>query len=114
MITVEKLAAIGADTEEGLARCCNSEALYLRLVSMIPGEACFDRLSSSLEKGDLETAFEAAHTLKGVLGNLSLTPLYELAVDMTEQLRKGSDSGCDYMLAALLKLRDELKKACED
>ena len=32
MLTVEKLKEYGADTGEGLNRCMNNEAFYLRLV----------------------------------------------------------------------------------
>ena len=40
---------------------------------------------------DLDAAFEAAHALKGVLGNLGLTPLYEPVAEMTECLRSKTD-----------------------
>ena len=62
MITIEKLKEFGADTEEGLGRCYGNEALYLRLVNMIPAEANFDKLKDSLEQGDLDSAFEAAYS----------------------------------------------------
>lgn len=41
MITIEKLNSFGANTAEGLARCFGNEALYLKLVATIPGEANF-------------------------------------------------------------------------
>ena len=34
MITIDKLQQFGADTREGLGRCMNNEAFYLRLVNM--------------------------------------------------------------------------------
>ena len=83
MITIEKLNAFGANTAEGLARCFGNEALYLKLVATIPGEGNFDKLKDSIAAKDLKTAFEAAHALKGVLGNLSLTPLYTPVVEIT-------------------------------
>ena len=36
---------------------------------------------------DLDGAFEAAHTLKGVAGNLGLTPLYRSVCAVVEPLR---------------------------
>ena len=75
MITLEALKDFGADTEKGLAMCMGNEALYLRLVGSVPGESRFDDLAKALEAGDYDAAFDAAHALKGVLGNLSLTPL---------------------------------------
>ena len=76
MITVEKLNNFGANTAEGLARCFGNEALYLKLVATIPGEASFGKLKDALAEKNLKAAFEAAHALKGVLANLSLTPIY--------------------------------------
>ena len=35
MLTIEKLAAYGADTKTGLERCMGQEAFYIRLAGMI-------------------------------------------------------------------------------
>ncbi|MBR1673228.1 MAG: Hpt domain-containing protein [Fretibacterium sp.] len=76
MLTVDALRTFGAKVDEGLARCMNNDAFYLRLVKMaVEDDASFDRLAQAVEAGDRHAAFEAAHDLKGVLGNLSLTPI---------------------------------------
>ncbi|MBQ9300787.1 MAG: Hpt domain-containing protein [Clostridia bacterium] len=90
MITIEKLAAYGADTKSGLARCMNNEAFYLRLVNMELADANFDKLRAALAAGDAHGAFEAAHALKGTTGNLSLTPVFDPVSELTEKLR-GAD-----------------------
>ena len=87
MLTIEKLRAYGANVDEGLGRCMNNEAFYLRLVNMAVGDAGFERLHTALKQGDRKEGFEAAHALKGMLGNLSLTPLSKPASDLTELLR---------------------------
>ena len=92
MLTIENLQKFGADTEEGLSRCMNNEGLYLKLVGMIIGDAGFGKLNNALAEGNLQEAFEAAHALKGVLGNLSLTPLYGPASELTELLRNPDPS----------------------
>ncbi|MCR4856513.1 MAG: Hpt domain-containing protein [Erysipelotrichaceae bacterium] len=56
-------------------------------ICAILSEASFDDLSRALEADDLDGAFKAAHALKGVSGNLSLTPLYEKVSEITELLR---------------------------
>ena len=114
MMTIEKLNEFGADTKEGLMRCCGNEGLYLRLVKMIPAEKNFDALKEAIEANDLKAGFEAAHALKGVLGNLSLTPMYERAVTVTEQLRKGADADYAQEVAELLALRDRLGELCAE
>ena len=78
MITTDKLRDYGANVDEGLARCFGNEELYLKLVATIPSEKNFGMLNEAIENKNLDQAFESAHALKGVLGNLSLTPLYEI------------------------------------
>lgn len=114
MLTIKKLKDFGADTDEGLGRCYGNEALYLRLVGMIPAEANFDKLQSSLQSGDLDGAFEAAHALKGVLGNLSLTPMFEVCSEMTELLRARTEMDYTPLLQDLLTKRDTLSALCAD
>ena len=113
MLTLEALKQFGADTEKGLAMCMGNEALYLRLAGSVPGEERFDDLSDAIKKGDLDAAFDAAHALKGVLGNLSLTPLYETASEITELLRAKTDTDYSDLLEKLAEGRNALAKICE-
>ena len=114
MLTIEKLKDFGANIEEGLGRCIGNEALYLRLVRMIPAEANFDKLQSALQAGDLDAAFEAAHALKGVFGNLSLTPMFEVCSEMTELLRARTDMDYTPLLQDLLAKREVLRTLCAE
>ena len=108
MIAVEGLNKLGADTEEGLARCMGSEGLYLRLVNMVPDEEGFEKLKAAVDAGDLQAAFEAAHALKGVLGNLSLTKMYDKSSEITELLRAKTEIDYTPLINQLLSMRDEL------
>lgn len=47
----------------------------------------FANLKQGLAEQDAETAFRAAHTLKGVAQNLSLDNLYRPVFELTESLR---------------------------
>ena len=113
MVTIDKLNDFGADTAEGLARCYGNEALYLRLIGMVVKEDNFDKLKDAIEKNDLDGAFEAAHALKGVLGNLSLTPMYEKSSEITEHLRVRHEMDYTPLLKDLLDKRDALKAMCD-
>jgi len=88
MLTLEKLEEFGANVEDGLGRCMNNEAFYLRLVGMVISDDKLDRLGELIEANELDGAFETAHALKGMYGNLSLTPVYTPLCEMTEYLRK--------------------------
>lgn len=114
MLTIESLQALGADTAEGLARCMNMEAFYLRLVKMIPDDPNFDRLAAALAANDLDGAFEAAHALKGVLANLSLTQILTPVSEMTELLRARTETDYGALLAQALAQRDALRALVQD
>ena len=113
MLTIENLRAFGADVDDGLGRCMNNESFYLRLVKMALADAGFEKLRDSLEKNDLNSAFEAAHALKGVLGNLSLTPLYVPTAELTEQLRGRSPGDYSALLDTILAEHARLSALAE-
>ena len=106
-MTLDDLRAFGADVETGMARCMDNEAFYLRLVDTVKQEKKFDVLEQSIAAGDLDAAFEAAHSLKGVLGNLSLTPLYEPMNEITELLRSRQDIDYSALLKQIAGKREE-------
>ena len=109
MLTVDALKAYGANTEEGLARCFNNDAFYLRLVGMGLADKNFDRLKEAMEAQDIPAAFEAAHALKGAIGNLALTPIYAPVSELTERLR--GKSGAVDTGDLLERIMDQLEKA---
>ncbi len=109
MLTVDALQEFGADTAEGLARCMNNEQFYLRLVAMAVGDANFEKLADAIGAQDFKAAFEAAHALKGLVGNLSLTPLFTIASEMTELLRAETEADYAPMCDELLGLRQQLQ-----
>ena len=113
MITIDELKQFGANTDEGVARCMGNEEFYLKLVSTVPGQKEFTVLSDKIAEGDLSAAFEAAHALKGVLGNLSLTPLYEKVCEITELLRSKTDMDYSELLSEIKGLKETLQKICE-
>ena len=106
MLTVDCLKELGADTEEGLTRCMNNEAFYLRMVGMGLKDAGFGKLEQALGEGDLDAAFEAAHALKGIMANLSLTPIFEPVSEITEMLRRREEADYQPLLNQSLSERD--------
>ena len=112
MLTIDALRAFGANVDEGLHRCMENEAFYLRLVPMAAKDAGFDKLSAAIAAGDLDAAFEAAHALKGVLGNLALTPLYTSVSELTELLRARAEADYETLVKDVLEKRDALAALC--
>jgi len=114
VLTIEKLKAYGANVEEGMERCLNNEAIYFRLIGMAAEDAAFGRLEEGLRSGDLDAAFNAAHSLKGALGNLALEPMYRPVVELTELLRRKTPGDYDALLRAILAQREALRALIAD
>lgn len=108
MLTIEALKTFGADTSDGLKRCLDNEAFYLKLVSKALEDKNFDMLEEAVAAGDLDNAFEAAHSLKGVLGNLALTPIYKPVYDITELLRARTDTDYTSLIREISDKREQL------
>jgi HPt (histidine-containing phosphotransfer) domain-containing protein len=66
-------------------------------------DTTYELLSSSLANGDTQEAFRAAHTMKGMCQNLSLSQLYTSSSQLTEMLRNGGtmDASVDAMAEAV-------------
>ena len=108
-MTIEQLKAFGCNVEEGLERCMNNESFYLMLVNKFIVSTDLSKLENSLKENDLETAFKEAHSLKGVCGNLSLTPLFVVASEMVEPLRVKTEMDYTPLFNKLNSLLNELK-----
>ena len=112
MLTIDNLKSLGANTDEGLARCLGKEDFYLRMVSMALADNGFEKLREAVISGDLNEGFERAHALKGVLSNVALTTLADPIAEITEELRARNEidySGMlDRIVEELQKDRDHL------
>ncbi len=83
------------DYDRTMARFMGNEKFYLKILQRLPQDQNLDGLGTALDKGDLAAAFEAAHTIKGLAGNLGLQSIYEVISAMVEPLRAG-ESREDY------------------
>jgi HPt (histidine-containing phosphotransfer) domain-containing protein len=104
-VTIQALEAYGADVKSGLARCMGMEDFYLRLVTMELADVNFDKLDRALAEQDAKAGFEAAHALKGAVGNLGLTPLFAPLSEISEKLRSARE------LVALNGLEEQYREA---
>ena len=86
MTIQECYAALEGNFQEVLGRLY-SEALVKKFAGKFLADQSFQLLKSSLEEGNYDEAFRAAHTLKGVTQNLSFTKLYQSSHEITEALR---------------------------
>lgn len=114
MLTVDGLRSFGADVDEGIKRCVNNEAFYLRMVRKALDDKSFERLEEEIAAKDLKSAFETAHALKGVWANLALTPVLKPVAEMTELLRSGTDTDYSNYLEDISVHLKELRTLAAD
>ena len=86
---VKQLEVAGIDVASALERMMGSEALLERLLKKFLENQQYPALCTALRGGDPEQAVIAAHTLKGVCGNLSMVSLYGLFAQQVDALRAG-------------------------
>jgi len=99
----EFVAVPGIDFDDGLRRMGNNAALYRKLLDRFVKEQADapERVRSAIVAGDRDSAVRAAHTLKGVAGNLGLREVHTRAAALEAAL-SGSSGDADLApLAAL-------------
>lgn len=87
---IDKLDAYGANTKEAMARMLDDEGFYLECLNTFKEDDGFDNLEKCIASRDVDASFDQAHALKGVAGNLGLTPLFSALSDLVEPLRRGA------------------------
>lgn len=85
------------DIPSAKERFMNNEALYKRFLLKFPTSPVMADLEQHLKDGNVEEAFREAHTMKGMVGNLSLNKLMGIAAKVTETLRAGKKPGEEEM-----------------
>ena len=108
-MTIDRLKELGANVDEGLERCMGMEDFYMEMIELGINDERFEELGLSLDKKDYEQAFEQVHALKGVIGNLALTPFYETICEITEHLRAKEDIDYKPLYDKLLSQREEYR-----
>ena len=99
--------------EQALMQCSNIlKELGVELISFSNTALASQYIK---EQNDITKAFEAAHSLKGTLGNMGLTPMYEIIIQIVEPLRDGNIDGIAEKHQLLMEKYNELlaiKESC--
>ncbi|MGN0732659.1 MAG: Hpt domain-containing protein [Emergencia sp.] len=99
---------MGGDYEQ-VEKRLPSAKLIQKFVIKFLDDGSYDELQEAMEKGQRETAFRAAHTLKGVCGNLSFSRLLDSASKLTEVLREENEE----IPAEAVLMMEDVKKDYE-
>lgn len=111
----KQLEECGADVETTLKRFMGKDELYLKFLGKFPADQNYANLGTNLEAGAYEEAYKCAHALKGVVGNLGLTPIFEKVSALVEELRNKADADVDAVRAGALwqEIKDAYGKFIE-
>lgn len=90
MDIITELEGMGVNTQDALRRFSGNSALYVKMLGKLVTAIGDLEVMPFIDSQDYATAVNNAHTLKGVTGNLSLTPLYEAYTNIVNFLR-GND-----------------------
>ena len=88
MTVKECYDALGGNYDEILGRF-RSEDRVRRFVVKFLTDPSYDNLIKAYDEKNLEEAFRAAHTIKGICQNLSFTKLYESSHVLSDKLKAG-------------------------
>ena len=106
---IAQLRDWGCDTAGAVERMADDENFYIECLREVAEDPYFDLLGEALGAGDMTKAFDAAHTLKGVLANVGLTPIYNKIVEIVEPLRAGCADDMNDRFSQLIELRARLR-----
>jgi tRNA A37 threonylcarbamoyladenosine synthetase subunit TsaC/SUA5/YrdC len=107
--------AMGGDYDEVLGRLRKEERVKKFLLK-VPGDPSYSLLCVSMENKDMEEAFRAAHTLKGISQNLSLNQFCKSISALSDYLKekKEYNEQVEAMFAQVKEDYAVLMKALEE
>lgn len=98
---------IGSDYYD-VAKRLGSEKLVVHFVGRFMDDKTYPSLEAAMKNRDVEGAFRAAHTLKGVCSNLSFDRLQNAASELTEVLRRGTFEGSEALFDSVKAEYDKI------
>lgn len=104
------LVRLGVDLEAVLDVFCNNEEAYIVCLHKFAADKSYNCMLDAIRNNDVDKAFEAAHSLKGVSGNLGFTELFDEVAIITEVFRNKS---MDYDINNLENIRNNYKKVID-
>lgn len=85
------------DTDGAIGRFAGNSGLYEKFLYKFLDDPCFALIEQALGQNDMDNMLKAAHTLKGVAGNLGLTRLYTACSELVTRIRSNEEADAKAM-----------------
>ena len=99
----EKLGEAGIDISVALARFMGNETLLERFLKKFLDDTNYEKLVAAMDAKQQEEALTAAHTLKGITGNLAMTELFALLTEQVAAFRADDWDGAVNLMPEISK-----------
>ena len=96
-----QLMKAGVNLNLAMNRFMQNEALYEKFLKKFPNDTTFSILKNKMSENNIQESFAAAHTLKGICGNMEFNNLMEIINPLTEKLRISQLDGADELMKEL-------------
>ena len=105
-----ELEDLGVNVNEGLERFMGNETLYERMLKKFPDVLEKEHPMTYIEEGNIKDAITSVHTLKGVVGNLSINNLFHGYTKALIFLREDNIDSARETLEELSFVQDSIVK----
>lgn len=109
----ELLESAGIEVNDAVRRFSGNMVLYEKFLTKFLKDDSFERLKTSLVGNNAEEVFKAAHTLKGVAGNLGMKQLYEKSEEMVVAYRNNHTEKFSELFQSVEKIYQKVCEAIE-
>ncbi len=98
----------GCDIKGALRRMIDDEEFLIDCIETVLNDSGYDKLKELIEEKSVQEAFNCAHSLKGIVSNVGLTPMFKVLSDIVEILRAGGLNGVDRLFAVLIDKKNDI------
>lgn len=103
MSLMEELKGLGASVDEALDRIMGDQELYVMMLGMFLSSIAENNVKKEdFDAADLEGLIKRIHSLKGITGNLGLTPLFDGYTESLGKLRAGDAAAAKVIYEKLM------------
>lgn len=109
MNLIEELKSLGVDVDDGLNRVMGDNSLYEMMLGMFIDAVNEKPVNpEDFDSGNLDEVIARIHMLKGVTGNLAMTPLFTAYTNSLQLLRAGQPREAKAIFEQLLPVQSEI------